>query len=299
MPNNRNGMTPVKWPVVSYVDENKNRTAISGLPTTNASAGSQYAAIAQSLPSAYYATKANNDDTGKTQIADMVAVPYRSTTPQNTAGNNAATPRGSGGGTRTYTVNAGNQPYVDQLNSLYDQIMNRKPFQYDLNGDLLYRQMADRYTQLGQQAMRDTMGQAAALTGGYGNSYANQVGNQAYQQYLTALNDNIPQLWDRAYQVYQDQGDQLMQQYQLAAAHPEYVNALAPRTYSVSVPAEEEEAETSSGSLFDKVFDRAKYAATLMKAGLADAVAGAGSMQVVTNPFAYLPYEFLEDDKKK
>jgi hypothetical protein len=131
--------------------------------------------------------------------------------------------------------------------------------------------------------MRDTTGQAAALAGGYGNSYANQVGNQAYQQHLTALNDNIPQLWDRAYQVYQDQGDQLMQQYQLAAAHPGYVEALSPRTYTVNPPAGNQSA----------------YNLALISAGLLPAAAGAGAMQVVTNPFAYLPYEFLQDDKKK
>lgn len=200
----------------------------------------------------------------------------------------------SGGGGGSYTVNAGNQPYVDQLNSLYDQIMNRKPFQYDLNGDLLYRQMADRYTQLGQQAMRDTMGQAAALTGGYGNSYANQVGNQAYQQYLTALNDNIPQLWDRAYQVYQDQGDQLMQQYQLAAAHPEYVNALAPRTYTVTPPpADEEEDDPPAGN-------QSAYNLALMNAGLLTGAAGAGLMQPgPQNQLNGIVYKYLEDQKKK
>lgn len=198
-------------------------------------------------------------------------------------------------GTRTYTVNAGNQPYVDQLNSLYDQIVNRKPFSYDLNGDLLYRQMADRYTQLGQQAMRDTTGQAAALTGGYGNSYATQVGNQAYQQYLTALNDNVPQLWDRAYQAYLNEGDQLMQKYELTAAHPGYVEALSPRTYTVKPPPEEEDPDASSGSLIDKLFDRAKYAAALAKAGLTDAVSGAGA----TNPFNNYYYELLAEEQKK
>lgn len=129
---------------------------------------------------------------------------------------------GYGGGS------GGNAPYVQQLNTLYDQIMNRKPFQYDLNGDLLYRQMADQYTQLGRQASADAMGQAAALTGGYGNSYATQVGNQANQQYLTMLNQNIPELWDRAYQAYLNEGDQLLQQYELAAAHPGYLQAMQP-----------------------------------------------------------------------
>ena len=138
------------------------------------------------------------------------------------------------GGNATYTVNAGNEPYVQQLNALYDQVMNRKPFQYDLNSDLLYKQMADSYMQAGQKAMRDTMGTAAGLTGGYGNSYAQQVGNQAYQEHLTALNDKIPSLYEQALNAYLNEGDQMLQQYQLAAAHPGYVNAIKPQTYTVT-----------------------------------------------------------------
>jgi hypothetical protein len=64
--------------------------------------------------------------------------------------------------------------------------------------------------------MRDTMGTAAALTGGYGNSYANLVGNQAYQGYLGQLNSMVPSLYDRAYKVWQDEGDDLLARYQLA-----------------------------------------------------------------------------------
>lgn len=144
----------------------------------------------------------------------------RNDTAQQTAMNNVR-PSGYGGGPTT-------TPYMQQLNNLYDQIVNRKPFQYDLNGDLLYRQMADQYTQLGRQASADAMGQAAALTGGYGNSYATQVGNQANQQYLTALNANIPDLYDRALQAYLAEGDRLMQQYELTAAHPAYLQAMQP-----------------------------------------------------------------------
>ncbi len=141
-------------------------------------------------------------------------------------------------GLKTYTINAGNQPYVNQLNDLYNQIMGRQPFQYDVNGDLLYRQMADRYEQMGQMAMRDATGTAAGLTGGYGNSYANQVGNQAYQQYMTALNDNIPSLYDRALQAYLAETEQMMQKYQLTAAHPGAVEAIKPQTYTVSTKEE-------------------------------------------------------------
>ncbi len=39
----------------------------------------------------------------------------------------------------------------------------------------LYDQkVQDRYTQLGQRAMKDAMGQAAGLTGGYGTSYGQE-----------------------------------------------------------------------------------------------------------------------------
>lgn len=145
-------------------------------------------------------------------------------------------PTVAGNVTTTYTTGANNKPYMEQLDSLYNQIMNRGPFQYDLNGDMLYRQMADQYMQLGQQAMRDTMGQASALTGGYGNSYAASAGNQEYQQYITQLNNNIPALYDRALQAWQMQGDDLLNQYQLAAAHPGYREALAPKSYTVTQP---------------------------------------------------------------
>lgn len=123
-----------------------------------------------------------------------------------------------------------NQPYIDQLNSLYDQVMGRGKFQYDLNGDMLYKQMADQYTQLGRQAMRDATGTAAGLTGGYGNTWANYVGNQAYQQYLTQLNNNIPELYDRAYNAWLNEGNELLQQYELAASHPGVLGSLAPKS---------------------------------------------------------------------
>ena len=147
--------------------------------------------------------------------------------------------RGNAGtaGGATYSVNQGNQPYVNQLNALYDQIMNRKPFQYDLNGDLFYRQMVDQATQLGRKASRDAMGQAAGLTGGYGNSYAQQVGDQAYQQQLTAMNQNIPDLYQQAMNAYLAQGDQMLQQYQLAAAHPGMVESIRPQTITTTQPS--------------------------------------------------------------
>ena len=100
-----------------------------------------------------------------------------------------------------------------QLDSLMDSIMNREKFSYDLNGDALYQQYKDQYTQQGKLAMADTMGQAAAMTGGYGSSYAQSVGQQAYQGQLDNLNDVVPELYAMALDKYNREGQDLYNQY--------------------------------------------------------------------------------------
>lgn len=98
---------------------------------------------------------------------------------------------------------------------LYEQIAARGPFQYDIDKDPLYGIARDRYVNQGRMAMRDTMGQAAALTGGYGSSYGQAVGQQQYDAQLQGLADKIPELYQAAYSRYQDEGDRLQRQYQL------------------------------------------------------------------------------------
>ena len=107
--------------------------------------------------------------------------------------------------------------WQDQLNDTLQQILNREKFSYDLNGDALYQQYKDQYTTQGKMAMMDTMGQAQAMTGGYGNSYAQSVGQQAYQGYLQQLNDKIPELYQLAMNQYQMEGDALTDQFALLA----------------------------------------------------------------------------------
>lgn len=105
--------------------------------------------------------------------------------------------------------------YRDQIQGLYDQIANRKDFSYDVNADAMYQQLKDQYVQGGRMAMMDTMGQAQAMTGGYGNSYAQGVGQQAYQGYLQGLNDQVPNLYQLALNRYIQQGDQMLDQYSM------------------------------------------------------------------------------------
>ena len=105
--------------------------------------------------------------------------------------------------------------WQSSLDEAMKKILNREKFSYDLNGDALYQQYKDRYIQQGQMAMQDTMGQAAALTGGYGNSYAQGVGQQTYQGYLQGLNDKVPELYQLALDKYNQETSDLYNQYSL------------------------------------------------------------------------------------
>ena len=107
------------------------------------------------------------------------------------------------------------------LDDTMKKILNREKFSYDLNGDALYQQYKDQYVLQGQKAMMDTMGQAQAMTGGYGNSYAQTAGQQTYQGHLQQLNDKIPELYQLALDKYQMEGDDLKDQYSLMSEQEE------------------------------------------------------------------------------
>jgi len=110
-----------------------------------------------------------------------------------------------------------NSKYGAQLDSIMNQLQNPQEIKYNFNDDELFKYYADLYTQKGRQASMDTMGQAAALTGGYGNSYAQQAGQQAYQQNLLSLYDRGMDLYDRAYQRHQDNLANLRNNYAMMA----------------------------------------------------------------------------------
>ena len=105
--------------------------------------------------------------------------------------------------------------FQKEMNDLMGQIQARPGFAYDVNADALYQQVAQNYMQQGKTAMMDTMGQAAALTGGYGNSYAQTAGQQQYNQHLLGLTEMIPQFQQMALEQYRMEGDDLLNQYNL------------------------------------------------------------------------------------
>ena len=104
--------------------------------------------------------------------------------------------------------------WQDVLNS-QNAWLNREKFSYDLNGDALYQQYKDKFINQGRLAMADTIGQASAMTGGHGSSYAVTAGNQAYQSHLQNLNDIVPQLYQMALDKYNQEGQDLKDAYSM------------------------------------------------------------------------------------
>ena len=107
--------------------------------------------------------------------------------------------------------------YDGEIKSIYDKIVNREGFKYDYSADPVYGAYKDNYTRQGKLAMRDSMAQAADLTGGYGSSYAQSVGQQQYGAYLEKLNNIMPELYGAAYDRYKAEGDRLASQFSAAS----------------------------------------------------------------------------------
>ena len=108
--------------------------------------------------------------------------------------------------------------YGEQVRTLQEQLTNRSPFTYSIDKDALFKQYRDRYQSLGRRAMEDTMGQAQAMTGGYGNSWAQTVGQQSYQTYLGELGQIAPKLYEQALERYKQEGRDLQTRYDAAKA---------------------------------------------------------------------------------
>ena len=99
-----------------------------------------------------------------------------------------------------------------QIDALLAQINSRPAFSYDQNTDPTFQQYKDQYTAGGNKAMRDTMGNGAALTGGYGNSYATTAGSQAYDAFMEQLNNKGLELRQNALNEYNQQTEDLYNQ---------------------------------------------------------------------------------------
>lgn len=105
--------------------------------------------------------------------------------------------------------------YGSQITDLVQQFQSRPAFEYDIGTDPVYLQLRDQWTRDGLMAMEDTMGQAAQLTGGYGNSHAQMAGQQVYNDHMRQLGEMVPELKEAARADYDADTDALLRQYGL------------------------------------------------------------------------------------
>lgn len=108
--------------------------------------------------------------------------------------------------------------HKEALNNLLNEFMNREDFEYDVDKDQMFQQALASAMNSGKSAMQDTMGQAAALTGGYGSTYATTAGNQAYNAFIEDAYNNLPEYYNMALAAYEAEGQQMLQQYNMLDA---------------------------------------------------------------------------------
>lgn len=140
-----------------------------------------------------------------------------------------------------------------ELERLYAAITGRPAFSYDPASDPVYNSYAQNYQRRGRLAMRDTMGQAAALTGGYGSSYAQSVGQQQYDSYLQSLGEALPELYGMAWQRYNAEGDALKTAWELASERSE-VRRESEREAAEREAAAQKSAETARRGNYDRLY---------------------------------------------
>lgn len=119
-------------------------------------------------------------------------------------------------------------------------MMNYGDFSYDQEKDQLFQIYKQQYMASGNSAMKNQLAGAAAKTGGYNNSYAQQSAQQAYNNVVGGLSDKAIELRSNALTNWQNEYNQLQNRYNLVnnqkqAEESSYYNKLntANNAYSV------------------------------------------------------------------
>ena len=169
----------------------------------------------------------------------------------------------------------------------------REGFKYDVNTDEIYKQYSAAAKRSGELAMKDTMAKAAGLTGGYASTYAQSAGQAAYKRELDAVDNIIPELYDRAYAEYEAEGQKMLNDEEVLRKRaesiyktsPEYLAAVAAGESGMNVPllmgvyeaylAEKESGNISSDTTFSDwvIANGGQWEYESINAGSGDAVA--------------------------
>ena len=111
----------------------------------------------------------------------------------------------------TAAENAGALPYESKYGGLIadaaNKILSGEKFSYDIAADPVFASMREKAERDRRRAVENAAASAAALTGGYGNSYGVTAAEQASSKIYDSLNGVIPSLLDAAYKRWQGERD--------------------------------------------------------------------------------------------
>lgn len=127
-------------------------------------------------------------------------------------GNTGVTGSSASGGNDIF---AASKAYQNQADAIYQRIQETPEFTYDFNEDAVFQALREQYMKDGNLAAKNVAGQAAALSGGYGNSYGATAAAQAYMSGIDDLYDVIPELESAAYGRYRDKRADALQNWEI------------------------------------------------------------------------------------
>ena len=96
----------------------------------------------------------------------------------------------------------GYNAYISDVNELFEQVMNQPSFSYDPKTDRLFQLYKQQYQSSGSSAMKNRMGVASALSGGYNSSAAQTSAQGKYMDYMNALASKADEAYRSALETY-------------------------------------------------------------------------------------------------
>ena len=88
--------------------------------------------------------------------------------------------------------------YKPKIDNVLGKLENMGEFDYDPDADTAYKQYKDQYTRQAQKDNENAQASAAALTGGYANSYGTQAGQTAYASTMDRLDSVLDGLYNQS-----------------------------------------------------------------------------------------------------
>lgn len=151
-------------------------------------------------------------------------------------------------------------PYNDEIDALYDEIVNQKPFSYNPDTDPSYKAYENMYRREGDRASKSTLADIATAQGGV-SSYAASAAQQAANAYAKGLTDKIPELEALAYQKFSaDRNDKYNQLNSLMALdNNQYGRFIDERNFDYQIERDTKNDEYSQLLLDNENFWKQKY----------------------------------------